>query len=87
MTTAHYVTLADPTDTAVRRRPGSLLDELDLDKAQFLDLIEAAARHKRAKRDGYEVPWLGGRNFALIFEKASTRTRCWLPSMPIFTLS
>ncbi|MCT4661566.1 MAG: ornithine carbamoyltransferase [Tissierellales bacterium] len=39
----------------------------------FLDL---ARDLKRAKYAGYERPTLTGKNIALIFEKASTRTRC-----------
>jgi ornithine carbamoyltransferase len=58
------------------RHPGSLVKELDLDKARFLALIERAAELKRAKADRTERPRLTGRNIALIFEKDSTRTRC-----------
>jgi ornithine carbamoyltransferase len=58
------------------RHPGSLVKELDLDKAQFLNLIHRAAELKQAKRDGTAVPHMVGRNFALIFEKNSTRTLC-----------
>lgn len=64
------------TDTAVHRHPGSLLKVLDLGKGQFVDLLTEAAHLKCAKRDGVEVPTLAGRNVALVFEKASTRTRC-----------
>ena len=39
-------------------------------------LVRLAARLKEAKYSGVERPMLGGRNIALIFEKASTRTRC-----------
>ncbi len=56
--------------------PGSLLRELDLDKKQFLDLLDLAAELKRAKRDGTERARLTGKNIALVFEKNSTRTRC-----------
>ncbi|MDQ2848096.1 MAG: ornithine carbamoyltransferase [Actinomycetota bacterium] len=58
------------------RHPGSLLKELDLSKEQFLGYLESAAALKAAKATGSEVPRLGGKNIALIFEKASTRTRC-----------
>lgn len=58
------------------RHPGSLLKELDLTKDEFLALLASAARLKRAKHDGSETQELAGRNFALIFEKASTRTLC-----------
>ena len=58
------------------RHPGSLLKELDLTKAEFLELLESAAGLKAAKAAGTETSQLAGRNIALIFEKASTRTRC-----------
>src|SRR6185437_10135318 len=58
------------------RHPGSLLKELDLDQKQFLSLVELAAELKRAKAEGTERKRLTGKNFALIFEKNSTRTRC-----------
>lgn len=60
----------------ISRHPGSLLKELDLDKKQFLGLLELAAELKLAKDDGLETQRLTGKNIALIFEKASTRTRC-----------
>ncbi|MFI9103031.1 ornithine carbamoyltransferase [Streptomyces fildesensis] len=62
--------------TATHPRPGSLLKELDLDKAGFLALITAAGQLKAAKANGSERPRLTGRNIALVFEKSSTRTRC-----------
>lgn len=58
------------------RHPGSLLKELDLDKAGFLALVRQAAELKRAKADGTETTQLAGKNIALVFEKSSTRTRC-----------
>ncbi|CAL9504607.1 Ornithine carbamoyltransferase, catabolic [Actinosynnema sp. ALI-1.44] len=58
------------------RHPGSLLKELDLDQTAFLALVDAAAKLKRAKADGVEIPALTGKNIALVFEKSSTRTRC-----------
>jgi len=69
---ARPVTPAVPTT----RHPGSLLKELDLDKARFLALTTLAAELKQAKAGGTEKPRLTGRNIALIFEKSSTRTRC-----------
>lgn len=56
--------------------PGSLLKEIDLEPKQFLELVNLAADLKAAKKEHREVPRLSGRNIALIFEKASTRTRC-----------
>jgi ornithine carbamoyltransferase len=58
------------------RHPGSLLSTLDLDKKQFLELLRQSADFKVAKADGTEIQRLCGKNIALIFEKASTRTRC-----------
>lgn len=58
------------------RQPGSLLKELDLSKAEFVALLDLARSLKTAKTRGTEVPQLGGKNIALIFEKASTRTMC-----------
>ncbi|HEY8302713.1 MAG TPA: ornithine carbamoyltransferase [Jatrophihabitans sp.] len=55
---------------------GSLLKEIDLCPADFLDLVNLAAHLKLVKKAGAEVPQLTGRTIALIFEKASTRTRC-----------
>ena len=39
-------------------------------------LLDLARDLKRAKYAGIEQPQLTGKNIALIFEKASTRTRC-----------
>jgi ornithine carbamoyltransferase len=59
-----------------QRHPGSLLKELDLDKKDVLALLELARALKKAKTQGTEVRQLVGKNIALIFEKASTRTMC-----------
>ncbi len=63
--------IATPT-----RHPGSLVKELDLDKARFLGLVERAAELKVAKATGTERARLTGRNIAVISENSSTRTRC-----------
>ena len=52
------------------------LDELDFTAEQIHHLLDLAAELKAAKHDGTEIPRLSGRHLALIFEKASTRTRC-----------
>ncbi|TDT97399.1 ornithine carbamoyltransferase [Streptomyces sp. 846.5] len=52
------------------------MDELDFTAEQIHHLLDLAAELKAAKRDGTETPRLTGRHLALIFEKASTRTRC-----------
>lgn len=50
------------------------LDELSARDIHFL--LEMAHELKRAKNAGTEQPQLQGKNIALLFEKASTRTRC-----------
>jgi ornithine carbamoyltransferase len=57
------------------RHAGSLLEDADLSKARFLDLLSLAAELKREEREGAEVPRLGGLAIVLVFEKNSTRTR------------
>jgi ornithine carbamoyltransferase len=57
-------------------RGKSLLTVVDLTKQEFLSLIDLAERLRTEKRSGSERQRLMGRNIALIFEKASTRTRC-----------
>lgn len=52
------------------------LKELDFTAGEFRGLTGLAAQLKAAKRAGTEEQRLRGRNIALIFEKASTRTRC-----------
>ncbi|MGX4733263.1 ornithine carbamoyltransferase [Kitasatospora griseola] len=52
------------------------LRELDFTAAEIHHLLDLATELKAAKRAGTETPRLTGRRIALIFEKASTRTRC-----------
>lgn len=54
----------------------SLLDLVDFAPRDIRYLLDLAADLKRAKAAGTEHPRLKGKNIALIFEKASTRTRC-----------
>ncbi|MBR0460126.1 MAG: ornithine carbamoyltransferase [Victivallales bacterium] len=56
----------------------SLLALKDLTDEQMLQLVEASIMMKERKHSGENVahPLLRGKNIALIFEKASTRTRC-----------
>src|SRR5579862_3243798 len=56
-------------------RGRSVLTLADFSEAEILDLLRLGAALKAAKRGGYEVPRLKGKNIALIFEKDSTRTR------------
>jgi ornithine carbamoyltransferase len=58
----------------LRNRSLLSLDELSARDISFL--LEMAHELKRAKNAGTEQPRLGGKNIALLFEKASTRTRC-----------
>ena len=57
-------------------RNRSLLDLKDFPPRAIRYLIDLAAELKRSKYAGNELPRLKGKNIALIFEKASTRTRC-----------
>ncbi len=61
---------------AVNLRNRHYLKELDFTPTEFRFLLKLSADLKAAKYGGYEVPRLNGKNIALIFEKASTRTRC-----------
>ena len=54
----------------------SLLDLRDFSPRDIRYLINLAKELKRAKAAGVEQAQLKGKNIALIFEKASTRTRC-----------
>ena len=54
----------------------SFLKELDFTPEELKYLLDLAIRLKKDKNDGNEKQHLKGKNIALIFEKASTRTRC-----------
>ena len=54
----------------------SFVKLLDFTPKEIEFLLELSADLKKAKYAGYEQPKLTGKNIALIFEKASTRTRC-----------
>ncbi len=56
-------------------RNRSIVKEVDLSRAEFLYLVELADQLRTEKRNGSETERLARRNIALIFEKASTRTR------------
>jgi ornithine carbamoyltransferase len=53
----------------------NLLKEIDLTAEEFLYLVDLAATLRSEKRLGQREQRLAGPNIALIFEKASTRTR------------
>lgn len=48
----------------------------DYTKEEILYLLDLSAELKEKKKKGIPADWLKGKNIALIFEKASTRTRC-----------
>lgn len=54
----------------------SFVKELDYTPDELKYLLNLAAELKAAKKSGSEKQRLRGKNIALIFEKASTRTRC-----------
>jgi len=54
----------------------NFLKLLDFTPEEIQFLLELSADLKKAKYAGKEQPKLTGKNIALIFEKASTRTRC-----------
>ncbi len=49
---------------------------MDFTTTEIKFLLDLAVDLKKAKYAGLEQPGLVGKNIALIFEKASTRTRC-----------
>lgn len=61
---------------AFNLRNRHLLKLLDFTPREIEFLLNLSADLKKAKYAGTEQPRLTGRNIALIFEKASTRTRC-----------
>jgi ornithine carbamoyltransferase len=61
---------------AVHLRNRDFTTLLDFSPAEISFLLDLATNLKAAKYGGYEQPRLTGKNIALIFEKASTRTRC-----------
>ena len=57
-------------------RNRSFLKLIDFSKRDLTYILDLARDLKRSKYAGTEVQLLRGKNIALIFEKASTRTRC-----------
>ncbi len=60
----------------VNLRNRSFVKLLDFTPEEIAFLLKLSTDLKAAKYGGYEQPRLKGKNIALIFEKASTRTRC-----------
>ena len=54
----------------------SFLTMTDYTPKEFAYFLKLAAKLKKDKKEGKEIKTLSGKNFALIFEKDSTRTRC-----------
>jgi len=67
--------MADHSGDALDLRGRSLLKETDLTREEFLYLVRLGGHVRHEKRRGFSASRLAGRNIALIFEKASTRTR------------
>ncbi len=61
---------------AFNLRNRSFVKLLDFTPQEINFLLGLSLDLKKAKYGGYEQPRLNGKNIALIFEKASTRTRC-----------
>ncbi|HAF30004.1 MAG TPA: ornithine carbamoyltransferase [Bacteroidales bacterium] len=61
---------------AFNLRNRNFLKLLDFTPQEIKFLLDLSADLKKAKYNGTEQPRLTGKNIALIFEKASTRTRC-----------
>lgn len=61
---------------AFNLRNRNFLKELDFTPEEIRFLLNLSIDLKKAKYAGTEQPRLTGKNIALIFEKASTRTRC-----------
>ena len=61
---------------AFNLRNGIFLKLSDFIPQELKFLLDLSADLKKAKYNGTEQPKLTGKNIALIFEKASTRTRC-----------
>src|SRR6056300_1463931 len=61
---------------AFNLRNRNFLKLLDFSPKEIQFLLELSNDLKKAKYAGTEQPRLTGKNIALIFEKASTRTRC-----------
>jgi ornithine carbamoyltransferase len=69
-------TLCEHTTMSFNLHNRSLLDLVDFSPRDVRYLLDLAVELKRAKAAGTENQRLKGKNIALIFEKASTRTRC-----------
>jgi ornithine carbamoyltransferase len=72
-----FPTVRRPVDPATLGLRGvSLTKELDLTIGQWHALLDLSAQVKRERRERREPHRLAGLEFALVFAKTSTRTRC-----------
>lgn len=74
--TIKYIFIKDGIDMGINLKGRSFVKLLDFTPAEIEYLIDLAAELKRLKMAGIKPRNLEGKNIALIFEKASTRTRC-----------
>jgi ornithine carbamoyltransferase len=68
--------IVEPPRAADMLRGRSFLKELDFTVEEWRHLLDLSHRLKLERTIGMVRPHLNGKNLALIFEKASTRTRC-----------
>ena len=61
---------------SINLRNRHFLKLLDFKPEEIKYLLDLSAKLKKAKKEGAEIQHLKGKNIALIFEKASTCTRC-----------
>ena len=68
---------------AFNLRNRSFLKELDFTPQELRFLLDLSLDLKKANYAGTEQQRLKGKNIVLIFEKASTRTRCAFETAPM----
>jgi len=61
---------------AINLKNRNFLKLLDFTPDEIRYLLDLSASLKKDEKEGREKKYLTGKNIALIFEKASTRTRC-----------
>ena len=71
-----FVHLMNKTIMSYNLRNRSFLKLLDFTSGEIEYLLNLSTELKKEKQTGTERQRLKGKNIALIFEKASTRTRC-----------
>ena len=71
-----YTFIFNSKNMSINLRNRHFLKLLDFTPEEIQYLLDLSADLKKAKKKGTEKQYLFGKNLALIFEKASTRTRC-----------